>query len=67
MKKEILEAIELQKMIEDYLKTSDESYVDLMSKFVKNLKNEYYADNIKELLKAKRKEIQEIQESLKTK
>ena len=35
MRKEILEAIEAQKMIEDYVKTSDESYVELISKYFK--------------------------------
>lgn len=35
MKKEILEAIEAQKMIEEYLKTSDESYVEFLKKWFK--------------------------------
>ena len=47
MKKEILEAIEAQKMIEDYVRTSDESYVEFLKKWFKA--DEESVDNFKKI------------------
>ena len=51
MRKEILEAIEAQKMIEEYVKTSDESYVEFLKKWFKA--DEEPVDNFKKIKKIK--------------